>query len=262
MTVNNMVNNQMQTNMIRLASGQRINSAADDAAGLGISERMTAQMQSLDRATNNVMDMQNLVNTAEGGLSNINNSLQRIRELNVQASNGILTQADRQIIQNEVDQLVQEINAVSSRTEFNGMRLLDGSFSGEDTRNLHTAADAMGRGPAVTIGNMSSGMLLPDGIDVVNGSFDINISRIDNALSMVSAQRSYLGAMSNRFDTTIAANQITNLNQAASRSRIRDADMALEMMNLQQSNVLMQAQLMAQRRRQEQESAVTLATIR
>jgi len=246
--------------MTRIATGQRINSAADDAAGLGITEKMTAQIRGLDQATNNVMDMQNLINTAEGGLSTISDSLQRIRELGVQSLNGTLTQADRDNIQAEVSQLTQEINAVSSRAEFNGIKLLDGSLSVEDGRGLHTAADASGRGPTVNIGNMSSDMLLGSDFSVAGG--DVDLSQIDRALSVVSGQRSYLGAMSNRFDTTIAGNQITNLNQAAARSRIRDQDIPLAVMKMQQEQVIIQAQTMVQQKRQEQEGAKILSMIR
>jgi len=256
MTVNNMASSQLNTSMIRLATGQRINSAADDAAGLGIAERLTAQITGLDRATDNVRDMQNLVNTAEGGLSTINDNLLRIRELALQATNGIMTTGDRELIQHEIDQLMQEIDSVSARTEFNTMPLLDGSFSAEDGRGLHVAADAAGRGPTVHIGNFSAGVLLgPEGVDVAANNFDFTelADRLDNASSRVNRERSYLGAMYNRFDTTIAGNQITNLNLAAGRSRIRDADMALEMMRMTQAQVLEQSELMNQRRQQEQE---------
>jgi flagellin len=249
MTINNIASSQLNNSMIRIATGNRINSAADDAAGLAIAERMSAQIRSLDRATENVMDMQNLVNTAEGGLSSINNNLQRMRELALQASNAIFTADDRQRIQDEIVQIREEIDAVAQRTEFNGMRVLDGGFSA----GLHTAADANAAGPTVTIGNMDSGMLLGAGeFNVVSGvGFDI--SRIDNAMARVNSQRSYLGAMSNRFDTTIASNQITNLNLAASRSRIADQDIGLAVMQMTQAQTMEQLQIEMQQRRQEQE---------
>ncbi|MCL1986819.1 MAG: flagellin [Firmicutes bacterium] len=265
MTVNNVASSQLNTSMIRLSTGQRINSAADDAAGLGIAERMNAQVRSLDQATNNVRDMQNLVNTAEGGLSSINDSLQRMRELTLQAANGVLTDSDRQNIQTEIDQLTSQIDSTSANTEFNGMRLLDGSFSAEDGRGLNTAADANGRGPTVNIGNMSSGMILGAGqFDVVNNdqaNLQDNLQRIDNAMAVVTGERAYLGAMSNRFDTTIAQNQITNLNTAAARSRIADADMALESMRMRQATVLEQAQMLAEQRRQREEGVQVASLI-
>lgn len=256
MTINSMAASNLQTSMIRIATGQRINSAADDAAGLGISERLHAQIRGLDRGTDNVRDMQNLVNTAEAGLSTIGDSLLRIRELSLQASNGIMTAGDRELIQHEIDQLMQEIDSVAARTEFNGMRLLDGGFSAEDGRGLHVAADAAGRGPTVHLGNFASSMILgPEPVDVAANDFDFTAlaERLDNAHSRVNRERSYIGAMSNRFDTTIAGNQITNLNLAAGRSRIQDADIALEVMRMEQENVLEQSRILAQRRQQEDE---------
>ncbi|MCL2015730.1 MAG: flagellin [Defluviitaleaceae bacterium] len=257
MTINNVASTQLNTSMIRVATGQRINSAADDAAGLAISERMTAQIRGLDQGTNNVMNMQNLVNTAEGGLSSINDNLQRMRELTLQATNAVYTDSDRQNIQTEINQIMSEIDATASRTEFNGMRLLEGGFSAEDGRGLYTAADSAGRGPTVNIGNMTSDMILgPEEFNVVGSTTDqmqANLQRIDNAMARVNSERAYLGAMSNRFDTTIASNQITNLNTAAARSRIADADIALEVMRMEQASVIEQAQLLAEQRNQEQQ---------
>jgi len=251
MTVNSIANTQMQTSMIRLASGQRINSAKDDAAGLAISEKIGAQIRGLDQGTANTMDMQNLVNTAEGALSSIGDSLQRIRELSLQASNGIYTNEDRALMQKEADQLMSQIDSVSSGTQFNTKNLLDGSFN-----NQNTASDANGNGPSVSIGNMSSSMLLgPGKLDLVAG---VDLSRIDNAMSMVNNQRSYLGAMSNRFDSTVATNQITSLNLSASKSRIADADIAKEAMNLSKENVLQQYRIQAQKRKQDEEQNKTL----
>jgi len=288
MTINNMASNSLNTSMIRIATGQRINSARDDAAGLGIAEQMSAQITGFDRGTQNVMDMQNLVNTAEGGLNNISESLHRVRELTVQAQNGVLTDSDRQNIQFEIDQLLQEIDATTQRTEFNTQRLLDGSFNG------HTAAGPDGRGPTVNIGNMSASMLLgPEPVDVIADAsrpptqpIEIQppedaepntpptlvfptqapnesplLQRLDDALTTVARERSYLGAMSNRFDTTIASNQIANLNLASARSGIRDADIALEVMNMNQQSIIEQAQLMSQQRQQEQQQQPLLSLL-
>lgn len=251
MTVNRIASTQMQDYMVRLSTARRINSAADDAAGLGISENLHAQIRGLEQGTRNVLDMQSLVNTAEGGLSSINENLQRIRELTLQAGNPIYTAEDRMRLQDEVDQLMEEINRAADTTEFNTMSLLDGSFV-----NQHTAADARGQGPSVTIGNMHADMIMGHGqppIDLVDGDMNQTLQRVDNALSRVTRERSYLGAMSNRFDYTVASNQITNLNMAAARSRIADQDMALATMRLSQENVLLQYQLMAQRERQDRE---------
>lgn len=264
MTINNnMTTNQINPNAARIASGQRINSAADDPAGLGIAERMTSGIRGFEQATRNVLDMQSLVNTAEGALSSITENLQRMRELAVQASNSIFTDQDRGRLQQEFNMLRDEIDATARLTQFNSRPLLDGGFSAEDNRylELHTAADPAGRGPTVRIGNMNSDMLLgPEPFDMTSGvGFDI--SRIDSALSQVSAQRSYLGAMSNRFDTTIASNQIANLNLAAARSRIMDQDIAQAVMQMEQQNVIDQAQILAQRRQQEHEQMPILSLL-
>jgi len=256
MTINSLATSQLQTSMIRIATGQRINSARDDAAGLAISERMNAQIRGFDQGTRNSMDMQSLVNTAEGGLTTITDALVRIRELNLQAMNDTWTQTDREHMQMEVDELINEINHVTERTEFNTMRLLDGSFSAEDGRGLHTAADSMGRGPTIHIGNMSAGIILGAGgfsvTDTSSGNLANNLDRLDNAMTRVTRERSYLGAMYNRLDSTVASNQITNLNLAAANSRIRDADMALEVMRMTQERIREQAQIQAQRNQQEQ----------
>jgi flagellin len=264
MTINQMATSRLSDAMTRLASGRRINSAADDAAGLAISEKMTAQIRSLDQATRNVFDMQNLVNTAEGALSTINDSLLRIRELTLQASNSILTDADRGLIQHEIDQLMEQIDTTARTTEFNTRNILAGDPndpSGQDPLRLHTAADAHGRGPTVTIGNMHSSIIMGPGEYNIAEGFDPSqpnhigdrLSRIDNAMARVNNQRTYLGAMYNRFDVTIASNQITNLNLAASRSRIADMDMALGAMQLHQQNILQQFQIQAQLERRNQE---------
>lgn len=267
MTINSIAATQMNTTMVRLSSGYRINSAADDAAGLAISEKMTGQIRGLDQGTRNLMDMQSLVNTAEAGLATINSSLLRIRELTVQATSGIMTQEDRALIQTEINQLMDEIDSVSSRTEFNTMRLLDGGFSAESGYGLHTSADAAGRGPTIHIGNMGVDMILGanarDYIDVVPDGFDMSeiFTRVDGALARVAAERSNLGAMSNRFDHTSSSNQIASLNLAGARSRIRDADMGLEMMRLHRERILEQARIMSQQREQEQEGVQMLSLL-
>jgi len=249
MTITRMTMNRLDEAMIRIATGNRINSASDDAAGLAISEHIGARVRSLAQATDNVHDMQNLTAVAEGGLSSITDNLQRIRELALQASNSIFTERDRGHIQLEIDQRMDQIDQVAQNTQFNRQNLLDGSFV-----NQHTAADADAAGPALTIRNMSADILLGIGqppFDVTDGNIDLE--RIDNALALVNAERAYLGAMSNRFDYTIASNQIANLNQAAARSRIADADMALAAMQRDRERVIMQYQLLAQRQERDQE---------
>jgi flagellin len=248
-----MANSQMATVMARLSSGMRINSARDDAAGLGIVEQMTAQIRSLDQGTRNSQDMQSLINTAEGALATTNASLIRLREITIQASNDTNTDADRQRLQHEADQLVRGIDSIADFTEFNTMRLLSGDFS---QPGLHTASDAQGRGPTVTIGDMSAGQILAGDVNLIEGGQagrDALLGRIDEALSVVTRQRSHLGAMHNRLDYTIDNTQISSLNLAAGRSRIRDMDMARGMMEFHQLRVLQTAQVMSQRQQQEQE---------
>jgi flagellin len=161
MTINSMATSQLQTSMMRLSTMRRINSAADDAAGLAISNAMEAQVRGLDMGTRNTLDMQSLVTTAEGGLSTIGDALLRMRELSIQASNGIMTQEQRTMIQNEVSQLADHINSAARNTQWNGMNLLDGSFT-----NRHTASDAMGRGATVNIPDMSTFALGLQNFDV------------------------------------------------------------------------------------------------
>ena len=264
MTINNIVQTrqterQLQTMTERLSSGQRVNSARDDAAGLGIGQKMEAQIRGLERAISNVQDMQSLVNTAEGGLSGINDNLLRMRELTIASANDTNTPEDRANMQAEVAQLAAEIDSQAANTQWNGMRLLDGSFNAEDRRGLHTAADANGRGPMVSLGNMSFSMIMGPGEYNIGAGFNPEqdtagaLARIDNALMKVNSQRSYLGAMSNRFDSTIASNQIANLNQQASRSRIMDQDMARGISQYQQLSVMLETQTRMQAERQEQE---------
>jgi flagellin len=151
MTINSMATSQLQTSMFRLSTMQRINSARDDAAGLAIANAIETQVRGLDVGTRNTLDMQNLVNTAEGGISTISDAIQRMRELTIQASSGIMTDEQRQLIQHEVSQLADHVNMAARTTQFNGMNLLDGSFT-----NAHTASDAMGRGATVSIPDMSA----------------------------------------------------------------------------------------------------------
>ncbi|MCL1843231.1 MAG: flagellin [Defluviitaleaceae bacterium] len=242
MTINNIARNQMSNAMMRLSSGQRINSAADDAAGLAIVENMTAQVRGLDQGIRNTADMQALVQTAEGGLDQVGNSLQRIRELSVQGLNGINTPEQRAMIRGEIDQLTQGIEAMVSGVQFNTMNLLDGTVQG-----ANTASGADGTGAQVSINDMSA---IAQAVANINqGEFDLNV--IDSALDMVAEERANLGALHNRFDYTANANSISSLNLVDARSRIADADIAAEMMNLQQDLVLNEMQIMLQARQQE-----------
>jgi len=242
MTINSIAQNQMSTAMMRVASGNRINSAADDAAGLAIVEDMNAQIRGLDQGTANTADMQSLIRTAEGGLDTISDSVQRARELSVQAQNGTLTDSQRAMIQEEIGQLAQGVQSATNGTEFNSMQLLDGSVEG-----ANTASGADGTGAIFSINDMSGIAQAMTSI-AEDGSFDLNA--LDNALTQVSAERANLGALSNTMDFTMSANSVSSLNLADSRSRIADADIAREMMAVQQERVINEMQVMLQQQEQ------------
>ena len=243
MTVNS--TSQMQNLSRQLASGRQINSAADNAAGLGITQRMSAQERGFQQGTRNTADMQNLVNTAEGALSSINENLQRLNELALQASNGIFTASDRALIQHEVDQILENIDSTARATQFNTRNLLDGSQD-----RLHTASSPDGTGPGVSIPEISLYTLGLEGFNVTGDSIDIGA--IHSAMNIVNEARSNLGATSNRMSYIITSNDISALNLAASRSRIEDTDMARATMEMERERVLEQYQVSMMRREREQ----------
>ncbi len=222
----------------RLSSGKRINGAADDAAGLAISQKMKAQIRGLDQASRNAQDAQALANTAEGGLDQISEMGQRLRELAVQSASDTNTDDDRALIQDEVDQLMTEIDEMSGRVQYNGMTLLDGSFS---SKNFHIGSNK-DQTLSFDISAMDTAGLGLTGLDLSSqtGANDA-IATIDGALDTVAKQRSALGAISNRLDYTNNSLQISSENLSAAESRISDADMAKEMMNYTSANVLQQA---------------------
>jgi len=246
MTVDSIAKNQMSSAMIKLASMKRINTAADDAAGLAIAEKLDTQVRGLEKGIDNTLDMKNLVTTAEGGLSTIHDSLQRIRELSVQAANGIYTDDDKKLIQQEIVQLKEHINGVTQQTQFNNMNLLDGTFV-----NKHTASSADGSGPNISIPAMDTLTLGIKNFDVTK---DFNINDIDSAISNVSSARSYLGAMANRLDYNVSSNSISMLNQAAAKSRILDLDVAKGVADVNRDRILNEAQIYSQKRAMEQMS--------
>ncbi len=245
------VGNTLSQASARLSSGERINSAADDAAGLAISEKMRAQIRGLDQASRNAQDGQALANTAEGGMEQMTEMGQRMRELLVQASNDTNTSEDRQLIQDELDQLVQEFDSMSDRVQYNGKTLLDGSQSTASGITLQIGANT-GQQISFSIAGMSAGALglCSDTdtdaffIDIASstaGQISNAIAKVDDALNKISTERSKLGAISNRLDYTNNSLQISSENLSAAESRIRDADMAKEMMSYTQANVLQQA---------------------
>jgi len=229
----------------RLSSGLRVNSAADDAAGLAISEKMRSQIRGLDMASKNSQDAISLVQTAEGGMQEIDNMVQRIRELTVQAANDTNVTSDRTNIAREVAQLSEEIQAMANRVEFNTRVLLNGSYSAPDSP-LHMQIGAnSGQSLGITICSVGSNdVCLQFASAAVQSGGSVAsqyLASLDSGLTTVTTARALLGAYQNRLEYTIKSLDISSQNLAASESRIRDADMGKEMMNLTKANVLQQA---------------------
>lgn len=230
----------------RISTGSRINSAADDAAGLAISEKIESQLRGLEKGTDNARDMQGLLNTAEGGLNTISDALLRIRELGVQASNGIYTQEDKEILQMEASQMLDQIKSAAQYTEFNNMKLLDGSFA-----DKNTASNPSGIGMSITIKNASLSSL---GIEDFDLTGDFDLSKIDDAINMVNEARSNIGSKINRLDYTISSNETSYINQAQAKSRIADTDIAKEVINMNTKKVLQDYRLFSQKQMMDREA--------
>jgi flagellin len=230
--------NSQQKSTEKLSSGYRINRAADDAAGLAISEKMRSQIRGLDRASTNAQDGISVVQTAEGALNEVHSMLQRMNELATQASNDTNTSKDRDQIQLEMDQLTSEINRVQSTTQFNTMNLLDGSFK---DKSLQVGSLA-GQNIVLTISNMDAKSLGVSGLKVSSyGSANTAMTNVQTAIDKVSTQRAKLGAVQNRLEHTIANLDNVSENTQAAESRIRDTDMAKEMVTYSKNNILAQA---------------------
>lgn len=228
----------------KLSSGYRVNRAADDAAGLSISEKMRGQIRGLDQASANAQDGQSLIQTAEGALNEIHSVLQRMRELTVQAANDTNVTADRQAIAKEVRALTSEINRIATQTQFNTMGLLSGGFKNKKLQVGANGAQTI----SITISKMTAGSLGVSAgkiAQVISGGSanDITaiISIVNSAITKVSTQRSALGALQNRLDHTIANADNMAENLQASESKIRDVDMADEMVAYSASSILQQA---------------------
>ena len=222
----------------KLSSGYRINRAADDAAGLSISEKLRSQIRGLDKAASNSQDGISLVQVAEGALNETHSILQRMNELATQAANDTNTSTDRESIQQEMDQLTSEIDRIRSTTQFNSMNLLDGTFTG---MRLQVGA-LSGQSISISIGNMNAATLKVSGLRVSSFSAAGKaMAAIQEAINSVSKQRSALGAIQNRLEHTINNLQTTSENTSAAESRIRDVDMATEMVEYSKNNILAQA---------------------
>jgi flagellin len=226
--------NALSKSMEKLSSGFRINRAADDAAGLAISQRLTAQVNGVAQAQRNAQDAVSLVQTAEGALTEVHSMLQRVRELAVQYKNGSLSTSDRQAIQSEVNQLGSEIERIGTTTAFNGINLLDKS----GTVTFQVGAND---GDVITVSTISLDSAVAGAKAYALSATAANLSDIDNAISAVSAQRATFGAVQNRLEHTL--NNLSNYqeNLQAANSRIKDVDMAAEMVNFTKNQILQQA---------------------
>jgi flagellin len=222
----------------RLSSGLRVNSAKDDAAGLAIAERMSAQVRGMNVAIRNASDAISMFQTAEGAMGKIGDTLQRIRELAVQAANGALSDDDRALLQTEVDQLVEEIARVADNTKFNGVNLLDGSLTSTD---FQIGADSSDTITAATDFDMTA-LSAYSAADVSDASAAASlIDDIDDDLDTLNTARAQSGALQSRFEAVVSQLQIAAENTAAARSRIVDADYAAETAALTRAQILQQA---------------------
>jgi flagellin len=222
----------------KLSSGYRINRAGDDAAGLSISEKMRSQIRGLNKASSNAQDGVSLIQTAEGALNEAHAILQRMNELATQAANDTNTDVDREAINKEMTALVDEMDRIASTTQFNTMNLLDGTFS---SKNLQVGA-LEGQTIGISIGAMNASTLQITGLSVAtNADAGSAMTAIQSAIDTVSTQRSALGAIQNRLEHTIANLDTTSENTQAAESRIRDVDMAEEMVNYSKNSILAQA---------------------
>lgn len=222
----------------KLSSGYKINRAGDDAAGLAISEKMRSQVRGLDRASDNAQDGISLIQTAEGALQETHSILQRMNELATQAANDVNVSADRDAIQSEINALTSEIDRISTTTKFNKQTLLDGSFTG---KNLQVG-NLEGQSITIAIATMDSAGLSVSGLSV--GSYSAAGSAMTSyqtAIEKVSTQRSALGALQNRLEHTVANLDNISENTSSAESRIRDTDMADEMVDYSKNNILSQA---------------------
>jgi flagellin len=226
----------LATSMERLSSGYRINRAADDAAGLAISERLRGQINGLEQSQRNVQDAVSLVQTAEGSLTEVHAMLQRVRELAVQYKNGSLSTADRVAIQSEVYQLASEIERIGQSAEFNGIKLLN------TTQTITFQAGAKD-GESISVTAVSLGSTAGVGVNyyALSSVSNSDISEIDAAIDNVSSQRAQFGAVQNRLEYTLQNAAIYQENLTASESRIRDVDMAAEMVEFTKLQILQQA---------------------
>ncbi|MDX9802064.1 MAG: flagellin [Spirochaetia bacterium] len=248
----------IEKNMEKLSSGMRINRAGDDASGLAVSEKMRSQIKGLNRAEQNAQDGISFIQSTEGYLQESQDILQRLRELAIQASNGIYTAEDRMQIQVEVSQLVDEVNRIASHAQFNGLNMMTGRFARETGENVVTASmwlhigANMDQRERIFIGTMTAQGLgiqsasgMPGSATFISLSSpdraNMAIAIIDSALQKVNKQRADLGAYQNRLDHAVKGLAVGSENLQAAESRIRDTDMAREMVEFVKNQILIQA---------------------
>ena len=234
------VSSALQKSTEKLSSGYKINRAGDDAAGLSISEKMRSQIRGLNKASSNAEDGISLIQVAEGALNETHSILQRMNELATQAANDTNTSTDRKAIQQELTQLTSELDRIYSTTQFNTMNLLDGSFSKKSLQ----VGSLSGQVIAISIGKMDAKSLGISANSVkvsTNAVAGKSMTIIQKAIDTVSTERSKLGALQNRLEHTINNLDTTSENTSAAESRIRDTDMASEMVEYSKNNILAQA---------------------
>ena len=246
----NISNDSIMKNMEKLSSGERINRAGDDASGLAVSEKMRSQIRGLNQASRNISNGVSFIQTTEGYLTETTDILQRVRELAVQSANGIYSDEDRMQIQVEVSQLVAEIDRVASQAQFNGMNMLTGRFgqASENIMQFQIGAN-VDQNARVFIGTMTAQALGLKGLQGGDEQISIStpddanmtIAAVDSALTNVTKQRADLGAYQNRFEMAAKGVNIAAENTQAAESRIRDTDMASEMVEFTKNQILTQA---------------------
>ena len=237
------VTEKLSGNFRRLSTGLRISTAADDAAGLAISERLRSQIRSLDQAKRNANDGISLVQTAEGALNEVSSILTRLRELAIQSSNGSVSGQDKDTLDEEFQSLVSEINRIGRSTEFSGIKLLDGSASSVSFQvGFGTTADI--DTISVSLSPALSTSLALNTLDIGSGgTTTLAINNIDSAINTISSLRGSLGAAQNRLGSTINNLAITVENLSSAESRIRDVDVAFETAQLTRNTILQQASI-------------------
>ena len=243
-------NHSVGNNIEKLSSGLRINKAADDASGLAVSEKLRSQVRGLNQAERNIQSGVSFIQATEAYLQETQDILHRLRELSVQAANGIYSDEDRMQIQVEVSQLIDEVNRIASHAQFNGMNMLTGRFSqdGDATMQFQIGAN-MDQNERVFIGTMTAESLGLQGVQGATGSISIStpeqanltVGVLDSALRVVSKQRADLGAYQNRFEMASVGIASAAENLQAAESRIRDVDMASEMVDYVKNQILVQS---------------------